>query len=336
MNKQTILSGLLMIIIFTSCVPARQYQDAVTARDNCYTEKTNLEAQMKTKSDEILALNKTISNQSDTISRLLKDKSDIQTRYNDMLKANAELREIEDKLNNRINQLLALSANETQSLNEQLTKKEKELSDKEAELNAKAKTLEAQQKDIDNLMSENSEKQKRIAELEKVLSTLNQKLTDVAAALTSALSGFSSSDLTVEQKDGKIYVKMSEKLLFASGSAVVDAKGKTALKQIADALKQQQGIQIMVEGHTDNVPLKSANYPKDNWDLSVLRATSIVKILTQDYGMSSTNVEAAGRGEYMPVASNGDATGRATNRRTEIVIIPNQEEILQLLKELTN
>lgn len=320
---------------FASCVPARQYQDAVTARDNYLTEKTNLESTLKTKSEEIGRLNETIEEQNDTINRLTKDKVDLQTRYNDMLKANAELREIEDKLNNRINQLLALSANETQNLNETLTAKQKELSDREAELKSKEKAFEIQQKDIEKLNAENIEKQKRIAELETAIATLNAKITEVATSLTKALSGFSAADLTIEQKDGKIYVKMSEKLLFASGSAIVDTKGKDALRQIADALKQQQGIQILVEGHTDNVPLKSANYPKDNWDLSVLRATSIVKLLTQDYGLNAQAVSAAGRADNQPVAANADATGRANNRRTEIIIVPNQKEILDLLQQLS-
>lgn len=328
MTTKNITTALCIAALFASCVPARQYQDAVTARDNCYTQKKDLETRDSMNTAEMKRLRSTIELQNDTLMRFTKNLADLQGRYDDMIKANEQLREIEDKLNNRINQLLALSTSETQSLNEELTKKEKELSEKELLLNSQQKTLEAAQKDI-------AEKQKRVDELEAALAAINKKLSDVSESLAKALSGFNASDLTVEQRDGKIYVKMSEKLLFASGSTNVDPKGKDALKQIAEALKQQQGIQIMVEGHTDNVPLKSANYPKDNWDLSVLRATTIVKLLTQDYGLNAVNVEAAGRGEYSPVAANSDAAGRATNRRTEIIIVPNQEDILKILQGLS-
>jgi chemotaxis protein MotB len=328
MKKQNVISVLILSSMLASCVTSRQFDDAVAARDACVVEKQNLESQLKTKTEELERLLELTEQQNDSIVRYNKNLADLQGRYDDMIEANEQLREIEDKLNNRINQLLALSLNQTQSLNEELTKKEKELSEKQAELMIQQKNLEAAQKDI-------AEKQKRVDELEAALAEINKKLTDVASSLQKALTGFTSNDLTVEQKDGKIYVKLSEKLLFASGSAVVDAKGKEALKQIADALRSQQGIQIMVEGHTDNVPLKSANYPKDNWDLSVLRATAIVKLLTQDYALSPTMVEAAGRGEFMPVASNADATGRATNRRTEIVIVPNQEDILNILDSIS-
>ncbi|MBC8046532.1 MAG: OmpA family protein [Fimbriimonadaceae bacterium] len=335
MTKKNIITATCVAILFASCVPARQYQDAITARDNYYTQKKDLENRDSLMQVEMERLNETIELQNDTITRYLKNTADLQARYDDMIKANEQLREIEDKLNNRINQLLALSSSQTQSLNEELTKKEKELDEKEKELKTQEKDLETARKNFEAAQKDIAEKQKRVEELETALAAINKKLSDVTTSLEKALTGFSSSDLTVEQKDGKIYVKMSEKLLFASGSAVVDTKGKGVLKQIADALKQQQGIEIMVEGHTDNVPLKSANYPKDNWDLSVLRATAIVKILTQDYGMSSTVVEAAGRGEYMPVASNSDATGRASNRRTEIVIVPNQEDILKILQTIS-
>ncbi|MFN0274558.1 MAG: OmpA family protein [Chitinophagales bacterium] len=326
-NKILITIGCIAFA-FTSCVPSRQYTDAVNARDTSILENKNLKIQDSLRLAEIKRLNDIIELQNDTLDRNKKNLADLQNRYDDMIEANEQLREVEDKLNNRINQLLALSSSQTQSLNEELTKKEKELGEKEKELNIQQKSLEAAQKDI-------AEKQKRVDELEAALTAINKKLTEVALSLEKALTGFSSSDLTVEQKDGKIYVKMSEKLLFASGSAVVDAKGKDALKQIADALRAQQGIQIMVEGHTDNVPLKSSNYPKDNWDLSVLRATAIVKLLTQDYNLSPISVEAAGRGEFMPVSSNADAAGRSLNRRTEIIIVPNQEDILKILDGLS-
>jgi chemotaxis protein MotB len=124
---------------------------------------------------------------------------------------------------------------------------------------------------------------------------------------------------------------MSDKLLFKSGSAAVEAKGKDALKVLSEVLNKNADIDILVEGHTDNVPINTQVY-KDNWDLSVSRATSIVRILTEDYKIKPTRLTASGKGEYFPKSDNSTSEGRARNRRTEIILSPKLEEIMQLLK----
>jgi chemotaxis protein MotB len=124
---------------------------------------------------------------------------------------------------------------------------------------------------------------------------------------------------------------MSDKLLFKSGSAAVEAKGKEAIKLLAGVLNKNQDIDILIEGHTDNVPIKTAVY-RDNWDLSVARATSIVRILTDEYKITPTRLTASGKGEFWPRATNETAEGRASNRRTEIILSPKLDEIMQLLK----
>jgi len=135
----------------------------------------------------------------------------------------------------------------------------------------------------------------------------------------------------VEVKNGKVYVSMSDKLLFKSGSAAVEAKGKEAIKVLAGVLDKNRDIDILIEGHTDNVPIKTAVY-RDNWDLSVARATSIVRILTDEYKIEPTRLTASGKGEFSPRASNETSGSRALNRRTEIILSPKLDEIMQLLK----
>jgi chemotaxis protein MotB len=136
----------------------------------------------------------------------------------------------------------------------------------------------------------------------------------------------------VKVKNGKVYVSLAEQLLFGSGSIEVDAKGVTALQQLAKAIKDQKDINIMVEGHTDNVPIsKKSQYMQDNWDLSVMRATSITKILTKS-GVSPQQVTASGRGEFMPLASNDSHQNKQKNRRTEIIITPNLDELFRILE----
>jgi chemotaxis protein MotB len=124
---------------------------------------------------------------------------------------------------------------------------------------------------------------------------------------------------------------MTDKLLFKSGSAAVEAKGKEAIKVLAGVLDKNRDIDILIEGHTDNVPIKTAVY-RDNWDLSVARATSIVRILTEEYKIQPTRLTASGKGEYSPRATNETPEGRALNRRTEIILSPKLDEIMQLLK----
>lgn len=182
------------------------------------------------------------------------------------------------------------------------------------------------------------EKERLLAEREKALNELKQviarqdsitrRLNDV---LRNALLGFNSDEVGIEIKNGKVYVSMTDKLLFKSGSAAVEAKGKEAIKLLAEVLDKNQDIDILIEGHTDNVPIKTAVY-RDNWDLSVARATSIVRILTDEYKITPTRLTASGRGEFMPRATNETPEGRASNRRTEIILSPKLDEIMQLLK----
>lgn len=320
-------------IALAGCVPQRQYQDAVAQRDACMQDTSALRSQLRMRNEEVESLTKQLDAMYASMNLMRKDSVDIHSRYDQMVKANQELRAIEDMLNNRINQLLALSANENQQLREDLQKKSDELLAKEKELNTKASTLADQQKSIEQLTADLEARSKRVAELESVLNQQEKTVTDLKNTIDKALSGFSSSDLTVERKNGKVYVSLSEKLLFASGSTIVDPKGKDALKKLAEVLRANPDITVEIEGHTDNVPLKSNNFPKDNWDLSVLRATSIVKILTQENGVDAKRVIAEGRGEFYPVADNGTVEGKARNRRTEIILSPNLDALYQLIDQ---
>ncbi len=175
-----------------------------------------------------------------------------------------------------------------------------------------------------------SEREKALREMKAIINrqdSITKRLNDV---LRNALLGFKSDELSVEIRDGKVYVSMSDKLLFKSGSASVEDKGKEAMKLLAEVLQKNPDINILVEGHTDNIPIKTAVY-RDNWDLSVARATTIVRLLTDEYKLVPTRVTASGKGEFSPKASNETAEGRSKNRRTEIILTPKLDEIMQLL-----
>ncbi len=180
-------------------------------------------------------------------------------------------------------------------------------------------------------MSKLAEREATINQLQEEIKAQNGRVTALLGSVKDALLGFDNNELTVTQKGGKVYVAMSDKLLFESGSASVNKQGKAALEKLAGVLKKQTDIDVMIEGHTDTKPIKTVQF-KDNWDLSVIRATSVVRILTGDYGVNPLQIVPSGRGEYMPVDDNGTAEGRARNRRTEIIMAPRLDKLMEILK----
>lgn len=180
-------------------------------------------------------------------------------------------------------------------------------------------------------MDQLRERETTINELQNMINAQNAKVNELLASVKDALLGFSSDELSVTQKNGKVYVAMSDKLLFESGSAKVDSRGKEALGKLAEVLKKQNDIDVSIEGHTDTIPIKTAVF-KDNWDLSVLRATSVVRILTGEYGVNPLQILPSGRAEFMPIADNKTTDGRSKNRRTEIILAPKLDKLLQILQ----
>jgi len=234
----------------------------------------------------------------------LKDNLATETSKNRDL--SAQYKDLQDKYNTLINQSLS-----------QTDKLSKALAAKSEDLDAKEKLL--------------SDREKTLDEMRKIITKQDSITNRLNSILRNALLGFNSDELSVEIKNGKVYVSMSDKLLFKSGSSAVEDKGKDALKLLADVLDKNTDIDILVEGHTDNVPIKTSVY-KDNWDLSVARDTSIVRILTNDYKIVPTRLTASGKGEFFPKADNETAEGRAKNRRTEIILSPKLDELMKLLK----
>lgn len=180
-------------------------------------------------------------------------------------------------------------------------------------------------------IQELQEREQTIAQLQSMIEAQQQKVKDLLASVKDALLGFSSEDLTVTEKDGKVYVSLSDKLLFESGKAIVNQQGKEALGKLAQVLNQQAEIDVYIEGHTDKVPIHTAVF-QDNWDLSVIRATSVVRILTETYSVNPLQIQPCGRGEFKPIDTNETAEGRAHNRRTEIIMAPRLDKLLQLLQ----
>ena len=235
----------------------------------------------------------------------------------------------EEQRNETLTQLLDLTQDSLLALQQQydiLKEQSMKTSDQlSAELQQKSEELAKKAELL-------SQREKALREMQSIIARQDSITNRLQQTLRNALLAFDSDELSVEIKNGKVYVSLSDKLLFASGSAAVQPKGKEALEALATVLKKNPDISILVEGHTDNVPIKTAKYA-DNWDLSVARATTIVRILAQDYDIQPTRMTAAGRGEYFPKASNDTEAGRAKNRRTEIILSPKLEELMEVLQK---
>lgn len=175
-----------------------------------------------------------------------------------------------------------------------------------------------------------AEQAARLKALQDLIQSQRDVMDKLKKSVADALVNFKPDELSVNIKDGKLYVSLQEKLLFKSGSAEVDPKGKMALGKLAMVLNNTADITVMIEGHTDTVPIKTSKF-QDNWELSVSRATSIVRILTKDYQVDPHRITASGRGEFHPVASNDTPEGKTSNRRTEIILAPNLDALYKLL-----
>ncbi len=292
-----ILAGTCALLI-SSCKPFYHCGQAKPEK------KLLVSKRVRTVIDERDSLCSTLDIRENEISDLNRKVEGLNENIRNLNKANAD---IEKKYNDLMDESLSKSAQYDMALKQ-----------KSDELAEKEKLLQEREQSLDEL-------QRVIARQDSVTKRLNDILHD-------ALLGFNSDELSVEIKNGKVYVSMSDKLLFKSGSASVENKGKEAIKVLADVLDKNKDIDILIEGHTDSIPIHTATY-KDNWDLSVARATSIVRILTNEYHIDPTRLTASGKGEFSPKATNSTPEGRALNRRTEIILSPKLGEIMDLLKK---
>lgn len=225
-------------------------------------------------------------------------------KYNDLSEKHRGLQNNYNEMNDKYTDLIRSSLNRTEQLNLALKEKGEQLLARE----------------------------KRLAELEVLIRRQDSITNALNNIIKKALLSFNSDEITVEMKNGKVYVSMTDKLLFRSGSADVEDKGKDAIKKLAEVLNKNTDVGIMIEGHTDNIPIKTAQF-QDNWDLSVGRSTNIVRLLDETYKVDAKRLTAAGRGEYLPKASNETAEGRTKNRRTEIILTPKLDELYKLIEK---
>lgn len=203
-----------------------------------------------------------------------------------------------------------------------------------AQLEAKEKALAAEQERLNKLRKDLESNSARLAELEGIMAQKDAAMKKLKETLSKALNSFEGKGLTVEQKNGKVYVSMENKLLFGSGSWAVGTEGRRAVVEVGKVLGDNPDITVLIEGHTDDVPYNGSGPISDNWDLSTKRATAIVNILAENKKINRQNLTAAGRSEYAPIASNDSQDGKSKNRRIEIILTPKLDEISKMLNEI--
>lgn len=322
MTTRLFLLAIATLLTMSACVSKQKFLDMKTARDHYLAEYNNLKTveqeneqlrdQLKVAENAHQRCQQDVEALKRDVERLQKQKADLSARLDQAIAEN--------------NSLLASYSTDKSTLEQELARKVQELRQKERQLQALEESLGIQSSNLESMRTDLESREQRLKELEQQLADRETQLAGMRASLKEVLGGFSAEDLSVTERDGKIYVSLSQNLLFKTGSDKVDPKGQEALAQLAQALRDNPDFEIVVEGHTDNTG--SVNY---NWDLSTRRATAVVKILAIN-GVPPERMVAAGRGMHHPIVPNNSEENRAKNRRTEIILSPNLNKLFELAK----
>jgi chemotaxis protein MotB len=343
MKSIKLLSYFIVSTIFFACVPLNQYKDLeesnqqLSDRINDLSSENELLAGNNNELKELADRLKTQVTEltADTLQKGRKvracesDLQKIRAEYDDLL---AQLRsqtgagDSEELLD-----YLQTLQEDLQEREDALIASERDLRARENELQEAMNNLKSAQEELEMAQLELEAQNRRLIELEQALARKDSASNALRKAISDALMGFDQSQLQVHIKNGKVYVSMEEKLLFGSGSYQLSNEGASAIRQVADVLADQNDINIMIEGHTDPVPYRSGVL-LDNWDLSVKRATSVTRILLENSAIDPSRVIAAGRGEHVPLTTNDTAEGKRKNRRTEIILTPRLDQVLDILE----
>lgn len=344
---------LILVAIAWSCVPKRQFLELEMKTDRTFhdrdslksinaqltVEKTELQSELDLTKQQVHSSRNELANQLDSI-RLYRSQynlmqalnNDLTTRLDAMVKGVenenkqmlSELHELREDLHkreenlNKVRDSLGIERNNLNLMSARLEDRNQILASLDSMLQEKEKHLE--------------EQSKQVAELQSILQQKDDAVKKLKDKVAKALLGFENDGLTVEHRNGKVYVSMDEKLLFKSGRYTIDARGKTALQKLSDLLAENTDINILIEGHTDDVPYNGKGDIQDNWDLSVKRATTVVKVLLENKKLAPERLMAAGRSAYHPIEASKSSEARAKNRRTEIILTPKLDELLQILE----
>ena len=317
----------ISILILQACVPVKKFEEISDKQEVCAAELKTL----KTLKTELQTENTELQSENQQLNDLNKRLIDDSTILGKSLRIKEKQYDKIDLLNQRIQDQLEMlqkgQSIEKQRLMADLEKRKSDLLVLEDQLRDFEIDLNNKKKQLEDMSVELQKREQRVNELEEIIANKDAIVKALKDKVAKALLGFRDKGLSVIEKDGKVYVSMDAKLLFASGSTKVDSEGIKALKELAKVLEDQKDLEILVEGHTDTDKMRSNAHPKDNWELSVLRATTVVKIMLGNSNMDPTTISASGRSQFIPI----DLENKAKNRRIEVVLIPKLDELFEII-----
>ncbi|MCX6352564.1 MAG: OmpA family protein [Bacteroidetes bacterium] len=330
----------LCLFTVVACVPQKKFQalkddyDKLSARQKDCNKKSNELADSLTENQRKLRLETRLTQE------LVQDTLLLGESNRKVQKLYKQVNEAYDKLLEKVKELQNQNNLKSQELTAELIESQKKLKEREADLQKRTEEANKQNQNLQELKGKLTQletdlnlRQKKLNEVQGVLNQKDSMVKSLKATISSALNSFQDQGLSVKVKNGKVYVSMEEKLLFESGKYTINSNGKEALLQLAKVLNDKKDVNVLVEGHTDSIPYKGSGVIKDNWDLSVLRATEVVKIIINDGKVNGNRITAAGRADSQPIAPNSTKEGRAKNRRTEIILTPKLNELFKVLEQ---
>jgi chemotaxis protein MotB len=331
--QKSILYISALLLVLSSCVTPKIHNSLVAEHENTKSALVNAEKKALSLAGELEEKEGKISALQNQVDALRNDSVQngksleiLQDKYD-------ELSDAYDLLTSKNSRYMADKAKETKKLLEQLEQAQSDLFAKEDELNKLSNSLNAKKEELKLAQEELEARSIRVSELETIINKKDSMVTALKQSISKALIGLEGEGLTIVQKNGKVYISLEEDLLFASGKYEVNSGGVAALNKLATVLSSQKDLSILVEGHTDNIPLSGRGLVKDNWDLSVMRATNVVKVLLKNPSLDPLQLTAAGRAEFMPIDTNDTKEGRSANRRIEMILSPNLDDLFDLLEE---
>lgn len=320
-NFTTLSTAAMMAVVMVACVPARKYEEA---NQRIRTMQAEVDAANAKARDAQAALEDIRSRDevnTKRVGELQRDTAVLGNSLRQMTGQYDRINALNNELLDKYNKLLAGQGSENRKLLSDLEALRLDMMNREDSLNALGSRVAEKQAAL-------ADTEARLAALQAELESKDQAMKALKDRVSAALTGFEGKGLTVEQRNGRVYVSMENKLLFPSGSYAVDAKGRDLIVKLAKAVESEKDLNVLVEGHTDTDKVQPGGTLKDNWDLSVMRATSVVRIMQESSRMDPVRITAAGRGEYIPV----DRNDKAKNRRIEIILAPDLKELYDLVK----
>ena len=321
-----------ILLALSSCVTPKIHNALHTEYDNAKLQIVKKDKKIISLSEKVEELEGKIATIRKQLDAMRNDSIQNGKALSNLQNSYDELSSAYDLLASKSSKNMAEKAKKTKALLKQLEETQNNLLAKEDELNNLSNSLAEKQLALEKAQEELEARSARVAELESIINKKDSMVTVLKQRISKALIGLEGEGLTVVKKNGKVYISLEEDLLFASGKYQVGTAGVSALNKLSAALADQKDLEILVEGHTDSIPISKGTV-KDNWDLSVLRATAVVKVLMSNPNLNPIQLTAAGRGEHMPFKSNAAPEGRAANRRIEIILAPNLDDLFDLLEE---